>query len=315
MKRQSTNEVFKVNSIEDVEKLYEKYDRKTKIIYKCHICGKEYRGTIRYTLSKKILVCKQCNIDKTKIEKYGSKTYNNSEKTKKTFEKRYGVVSAFQFDWVRQKNAELCKTEDRRKKVSEALKSHTPEYWKNLQKEKEKRIIEKYGSLSNYYKKAKEKSEKTCLKKYGVKNAGALNGEKEYASLQKYFYEGRFFDSSYELKYFIFLRDNNIKFEFHNGDYFTYQDDAGNSHRYYPDFLINGNQYIEVKGEFWWDEEKQVLVNRLGVPDFKKTECMKSNGVIVKTSKDLKKEFEYVDKAYGKTFIKQFKYKKSVNRK
>lgn len=309
MERQPTNEVFKVNSIKDVEKLYEKYDRKTHIIYNCCVCGKEYKGTIRYTLAKKTLVCKQCNIGKTKVEKHGSRTYNNSEKAKKTCEKKYGVVSPFQLDWVRQKNAELCKTEDRRKKVSEALNSHTPDYWKNLQKEKEKRIIEKWGSLSNFYKSIKEKSEKTCLEKYGVRNAGALNAEKEYVSLQKYFYEGRFFDSSYELKYFIFLRDNNMKFEFHNGDYFTFKDNAGNSHRYYPDFLVN-NQYIEIKGEFWWDEEKQVLIDRYGNPNFEKTECMKSNGVIVKTSKDLKKEFEYVDKTYGKTFVKQFKYRK-----
>lgn len=307
--KQITKEIFSVLSFNDILELSKKYDRTTKIKFKCTSCGKEYLGTIRYTLKKGNLCCKQCKIDESKIERYGSKTYNNSKKAQETNLKNLGVSSPFKQDWVRRYNAEACKSEERRKKISESLKSHNEDFWRDLQKKKEETIIKKYGSLENYQKKKYEGFKKTCLEKYGIENIGALNAEKEYSSLQKYFYDGRFFDSSYELKYYIWLKDHNIEFEFHNKTYFRYKRQDGSTHRYYPDFYVNG-QYIEIKGEFWWNSEKECLINKDGDFDYEKTACMKEHGVVLKTKKDLVEEFTYVDMTYGKDFVKQLKYSK-----
>lgn len=304
-----TNEIFYVSSISNILEISKIYDRTTHIKFYCEFCKKEYIGTIRETLKKGNLYCKECNTKKTKLDKYGSASFNNSNKRKNTNLKKYGVSCIFNRDDVRKQTVQSLKDPKRSEKISKKLKSHNEIYWKNLQKRKNETIIKKYGSLENFQKQKYEKFKKTCLKKYGIENIGALNAEKEYSSLQKYFYDERFFDSSYELKYYIYLKDHNIKFEYHNKDYFLYKRKDGSTHRYYPDFLING-KYIEIKGDFWFDKTKNCLLNKKGEIDIEKTECLRKNSIEIKLKNDLKNEFEYIDLTYGKDFIKQFKYNK-----
>ena len=60
-------------------------------------------------------------------------------------------------------------------------------------------------------------------------------------------YQGFFLNSTYELAYIIYCLDHNIAIE-RNTKFWNYiHPITGNSHKYYPDFIVSG-KLIEVKG-------------------------------------------------------------------
>ena len=82
---------------------------------------------------------------------------------------------------------------------------------------------------------------------------------------KKGWYDGIFFMSTYELAYYIYMRDNFPQFKLERcKDRFEYIYN-GDNHFYTPDFILN-NQYIEIKGrETEKDLEKYKVVNNLQV--------------------------------------------------
>ena len=306
-------EILKITENDNLNIIRNTYVRETKVSFICKQCGRNYQGILRYLPDN--LICKQCNIDKTKIERYGSKTYNNSSQNKITNLLKYGVESWAQTDEGRKKLAESAKSEKHRQAVINGFKKRTPEDWKKTQLLKEQHIIEKYGSLDTYYKMMQKIKENACLKKYGIKNAGALNAEKPYKYWNKFKYDNYSFDSSWELVYYIWLKEHNIEFEYHNGYYFEYYDDKNNKHRYYPDFYVNG-KYIEIKSDFLWDFKNNKLKNQDGTINEAKTKCLLDNNIIILFKNDIKPYLKYVIDKYGKNFLKLDKIcKYNFNRK
>jgi hypothetical protein len=101
-------------------------------------------------------------------------------------------------------------------------------------------------------------------------------------------YKGFWCDSSYELAWIIYQLDHDIPFSRNTKSYeYTYN---GKQYKYYPDF-IQDNKLIEIKGFV----NKQTLEKIKSVPD-----------LIVLMKDDLKTEFDYVIKTYGKDFIKLY---------
>ena len=121
----------------------------------CEYCKKEYEyeegqpnwgknGPVtgrQFSMSSKRFCCYECGIKasneknkQTKLERYGSSTYNNTNKSKQTKLDKYGTAS-----------------------------------YVNVEQQKETRL-KKLKSDSQYYKKQQEKREQTCLDKYGVKS-------------------------------------------------------------------------------------------------------------------------------------------------
>ena len=68
-------------------------------------------------------------------------------------------------------------------------------------------------------------------------------------TMKKYTYDGITFSSKPEIAYYIWLTDNNIRFEYEPNVRFEYTFD--NKTRYYhPDFyLIDDNVFVEIKGD------------------------------------------------------------------
>lgn len=103
---------------------------------------------------------------------------------------------------------------------------------------------------------------------------------------KKGYYKGFWCDSTYELAYIIYCLDHGISIQ-RNKEYFiyTYQ---GKQHRYYPDFIVNG-EIIEIKG----------FSN--GVLPFKE-QALKLSGKPYKIlfPKDLHYVFDYILKTYNK---------------
>ena len=178
--------------------------------------------------------------------------------------------------------------------------------------------IEKYGNKcslrnKNVYEKAKE----TWLEKYGVINP--FNTEevkkkarKGQAGKRFYYKDGEVFDSSWELAFWIYHRDNNIPIIREPTKlYFTFE---GKQIGYIPDFEVNGILY-EIKGDQFFNENNNLispynpLNNDLAAS---KQKCMEDNNIIIIRREQITPYLEFVQNKYGKDYLNQFcqKYKK-----
>jgi hypothetical protein len=99
-------------------------------------------------------------------------------------------------------------------------------------------------------------------------------------------YKGFYCQSSWELAYVIYNLEHNIIFE-RNTKGFIYVFE-NKEHKYYPDFIING-EYIEIKGY----KDKKCKA---------KIEQFKEN-LKVFERKDMKMYLDYVISKYGENFI------------
>lgn len=76
---------------------------------------------------------------------------------------------------------------------------------------------------------------------------GKSGGFREKAGRGKQgIYQGFYYNSSWELAWIVYNLDHNISFS-RNTIPFEYTFE-GKKHKFYPDFLINENEYVEVKG-------------------------------------------------------------------
>lgn len=208
------------------------------IFYKCEKCGciKEKRLYPEKDNFGLDFICRECRYKETCLEKYGvdnpSKTEENKNKYEQTCLEKYGVNNASKNDEVKEKI----------KKNNKANNESTR--WKYKQT-----CLERYG-VDNAAKAdcVKKKTEETNIKKYGVK-APCQN----YNVLKKVFkrvkYDGEYFDSTWEVAYWIWCKQNNkdIKrnkkmYKLKNGKYC------------HPDFIVN-KQLVEIKGDFLKKQE------------------------------------------------------------
>ena len=171
----------------------------------CSYCGKEYVAKSRSkTCSPE---CSRKSIMKTKLEKYGSTTYNNSKKAKETTLERYGVENISQLQEIKDKKVKTflehygtthyAKTEERKEKVKQTnLEKFGTEYASQNDEIKNKiknTMIDRYGSYYTNREKQKkammdkygkyytnpEKAKETTLERYGVENVAQNNEIKE----------------------------------------------------------------------------------------------------------------------------------------
>ena len=95
------------------------------------------------------------------------------------------------------------------------------------------------------------------------KRNGRTGGYRENSGIGKHGkYKNIRCDSTWELAYILYCNDHNITIKRCNKR-FDYYDNEGNKHRYYPDFIINDNEIIEIKGhtDKKW-ELKQSIVEK-----------------------------------------------------
>lgn len=165
-------------------------------------------------------------------------------------------------------------------------------------------------------KQIREKIKQTNLLKYGNENAGASTIIQKKIK-KRYIYNNIYFHSAPELAFYIYLKDNNIDFQYHSNEYFEYIFN-GNKHRYYPDFKING-QFIEIKGDQFFDKNGKMKAPfkshfktdneyEIACKQYEtKYKCMLDNNVKILRNIDYQKYIDYIDKKYGKNYLKQFK--------
>jgi hypothetical protein len=114
-------------------------------------------------------------------------------------------------------------------------------------------------------------------------------------SYKRGWYKEFYCGSSWELAYLIYCLEHNIEIK-RCDEYFEYilNDDI---YKYYPDFIINNNKYIEVKGKRWRPDKVQAKIDQF--PLNKKL-------IIIEGYDGIKFYLNYVNKKYGTDFVKLY---------
>ena len=164
-----------------------------------------------------------------------------------------------------------------------------------------------------------QKISETCIKKYGVDNPAkapetidkikntwaAKTGEEmkeiKNKSWKKYFYDDSYFDSSWEIYFYIWhkYKGNTIIREPISLEYFF----NNVSHSYIPDFFVNGQLY-EIKSDYLFE-----LMQIPNTIDKAKYDCMTKNNVKIMQLSDLQIIIDEVNQIYGKDYVEQFRIK------
>lgn len=136
--------------------------------------------------------------------------------------------------------------------------------------------------------------EQTCQDRYGVSNFSYSPLFSAYHR-KRIFHDNIWFDSSWEIKVYDYLKENHVPFEYSPSISIPYEYD-GRQYTYHPDFLVNGKMY-EVKGDHFFrinESGHEVMVNPYRDPEWSdeqyewecgkyeaKHQCMLKNNVII----------------------------------
>ena len=234
---------------------------------------------------------------KTCLEKYGTTTYSQTEECKQkmadTNTKKYGKSAIMQVEEFKEKSVKTCQEKYGKDNVSQV---------KEIQDKKIETNQQRYGvDWFNNNKKAF----KTNIQKYGVEHP-SQNHDIRCKSQQKYLYNMKYFDSSWELAYYIWLKDHNIDFKYQPSISFEYEYNSS-KHVYHPDFLVESEIY-EIKGPQFFKDGKMINPYDASLNDLyeAKHRCMVENNIKIIT--DCTEYIDYVDQKYGNDYLKQFKY-------
>jgi len=316
--------------IHDMRELREFHEAgfKDDLVGICEHCGKRMPlkdWTVRNKLrdAREELLCKGCSISSSKGKYTDEDQKAILEKRSKTNLEKYGVENAFQMEKVKKLSSERDWTDRNATSRAVCVRKYGVPNPAQAQEVKDKTratVVEKYGSVTASYQGRVEKSKATYLEHYGVDHnfkSPEWRRERDALIIKKYgrmiysrtyFYDETCFDSSWELAYYIWLKDAGIAFTYQPQPDFKYIGSDGKEHVYHPDFLVNG-EYQEVKGDqfftksgepycaitkSWWREKYQFILD---------------NKVKILRYNDLVPMISYVSKKYGKDYLKSFKVK------
>ncbi len=215
---------------------------------------------------------------KTKLDRYGSATYNNSQKRAATVagyteeqkqaikdkrqitcQQRYGVNTPMESAIVRETwsknyfNKTGYTHQSRNPEVKEKIRTTCLEKYgvDNCrkspiikQKIKDTKLL-RYGNQNNF-----EKLKETNLQRYGAECCWS-NPDVRTKCCQRYNYMGITFDSKLELAFYIYNKDIGNPIERNSEKYFEYNLN-GKWHRCFPDFCV-GDTLYELKGDQFRD--------------------------------------------------------------
>ena len=152
--------------------------------------------------------------------------------------------------------------------------------WKNKSQEELNEITEKIRT--------------TMIEVYGTSNPS------DFTKRGRYYYDNQKFDSSWEVYFYSYLKDNNISFQYHTKNFYFPYDFEGKPCRFYPDFIV-GDKIYEVKGDHFFDEN-DVMINPFDLSDRKpqyKQKCIQENNVILIRGKEIGKYKKYFEEHHS----------------
>jgi hypothetical protein len=227
---------------------------------------------------------------RTKELRYGDPAWNNPEKRRLACLAKYGADS----------NMRSAKgLAEYRAGMKNAHGVEFPMQSGNIRRKAAETCMRRYERPDIQTPETVAKRARTCLGRYGVKTP-MQSPEIRRAAQKRYFYDGMSFDSSAELALYIWLRDNNVDFEYQPGVGFEYEH-GGKRHVYMPDFRIGGKLYEIKGGQFvskdgsWvnpYDRTQDALYEV-------KRRCCATNGVKTPYPAEYRRYVEHCEKRFG----------------
>lgn len=198
--------------------------------------------------------------------------------------------------------------------ISESIYYKLIKYYKLSKTPTEIRYEKQLAASKVDYSKSCTKRTKVNFIKYGVGNPRVLLHPESYSYSyyktdtfrKKIEFETIKFDSSWELYYFIYMRDIGTPVARYTGTGLDYIDAKGIPHKYFPDFVLN-EELIEIKGPQFLDKNLN-LVDPYG-NNYKsgaKTKCMLDNNVRLVLPISMQYIIQIVEQKYGKEYYKSF---------
>lgn len=296
-----------IDNISQIENLKIDYRGKQRISFNCKTCKKINTVQLRYFTG---FHCTSCGIKYKRCKHlYEPKPIfiKNEFEAQELKNKNYNIYAQYitfncenckksqnillQYFLQRPKIlCETCKRLDTYSKKTDI--DYKFKYQKTLQT-----ICQKYGDFKTYEKQRQKKVQKTRAKNY-------KNYKRYGLKHNKYVFENEYFDSSWELAFWIYCKDHNISIE-HEPLYLTYTVN-NKKHRYFPDFKID-NQLIEIKGDQFFDKNDNLRNPFNGKLCLEKQKCMKENQVKILRDAQMRTYLNYIKDNYGKNYLKTFK--------
>lgn len=259
---------------------------------------------------------KQTNLNKYGVE-YAIQSKEVQDKIKKSILDKYGVSNVFQNEDIKEKaRATLIKKYgvDNIYKLDEFIE---------LRKQTN---LKKYGVENPFQsEEVKQKIKESNIKKYGYEYP--MQSPQFKAKLKDYYlkkygvpvkpnygylYDDIYFDSSWELAFYIFHKDLGMDISRCDDSYeYTFNNET---HYYYPDFKME-NRIYEIKGDQFFDKDNKMICPFDHSKDDlfeSKHQCMLQNKVTILRQKDVEPYLWYVERTYGKDYMALYKVEKSI---
>ena len=197
-----------------------------------------------------------------------------------------------------------------RKKISKALKdlNEDPLMKKEILSKRKESNLERFGvEYASQNELIKQKVKETYIERTGYDHP--MHNPEVIHSNKGYLFENIHFDSSWELAYYIWLKDNKKEFIYHPKLYMDYIDEDGINRIYQPDFLVEGTFY-EIKGDQFFNEKGEPYNKYTKKFWWNKYNALKENKVKIIYLDDIKFYLRYIKDHYGKNYLKQFRTSK-----
>ena len=181
------------------------------------------------------------------------------------------------------------------------------DYREKLTKKSMETNRKNHGGLHNTQtKESQEKMKQTYFERTGYYHP-SQNPKTRRNHRTCYYYDNEEFDSSWELAYYIYLKDHNIQFEYHTIS--VPYEWNGKTHYYKIDFKV-GDEYVEIKGDHLLKKNVYTEDGRCEA----KYEYMKEHNITILSLEEIKPYLKYIKDVYGKDYLKSFR-KKDENKK
>lgn len=247
-----------------------------------------------------VKAAKLAKTKRTLIERHNDVHFPQKQSMKAMLEK-HGVKSTFSLECTR-------------KKCKETLMSKygvdNPFAAREVQQKIKVTMMRRHGvDHPSKIPATRTKAYQTSLKRHGT-----------YACSYKYVYDGKSFDSSWELCYYIWLVDNKKSFTYPSGISLRYEF-KGKVHHYHPDFIVEG-KLVEIKGKQYLNEDGNLTLpyknvkNRAELEQAKaiakcKSKCMKDHDVVIIGKDEIQPFLKHVEQKHQVRsyldFCKQFR--------
>ena len=144
-------------------------------------------------------------------------------------------------NWIK-KNSEAQKISQNKPEQLQKNRDGVRKSWNSDRRQRASQILkDKWKNDEAFAKKALNNLQNINNVKIGF-GSGGLKGK----------YSNIYYDSALELSFILWCEYNKIKLKRYDLEPIEYSDEYGSIRKYYPDFIINSNDIVEIKGSGLW---------------------------------------------------------------